>query len=137
MTGDKEVTATFTKEHYVLNIAIIGSGSVIKDPDQETYAYGTSVNLTAVPDTCSKFINWSGDLSGNENPETINMTGDKDVTATFLRDTTPPYTEIILDGTMGDNNWYVSVVTVTLNATDEGSGVESTWYRVDSGYWKF
>ena len=48
-------------------------------------------------------------------------------------DTTPPFTEIHLNGTMGDNGWYVSVVTVTLNATDNTSGIESTWYRLNGG----
>ncbi|GAH68491.1 unnamed protein product, partial [marine sediment metagenome] len=51
-------------------------------------------------------------------------------------DMVPPVTTIILDGTMGENDWYVSSVTVTLSATDELSGVESTWYQVDSGNWK-
>ena len=54
-------------------------------------------------------------------------------------DTTPPVTNCTLDPIEpdGDNGWYVSVVTVTLVATDEGSGVESTWYRLNGGYWKF
>ena len=132
MDANKTVTANFTENHYILTVSTVGSGHVDVDPDKEFYFYGEEPQLTAVADSGWTFDSWSGDLSGN--PTTIFMDGNKNVTATFT-DTIPPNTEIILDGTMGDNGWYVSVVTVTLVATDEGSGVESTWYRLDSGDW--
>ena len=50
-------------------------------------------------------------------------------------DTTKPVTTIGLTGTMGGDNWYTSTVTVALSAIDTLSGVESTWYQIDSGYW--
>jgi len=49
----------------------------------------------------------------------------------------PPITICTLSGTMGGNNWYTSNVLVTLSATDNLSGVESTWYKIDAGYWSF
>jgi hypothetical protein len=48
MTGDKSVTATFTQDQYTLGITVVGNGSVLKNPDQATYTYGTIVTLTAV-----------------------------------------------------------------------------------------
>jgi len=51
-------------------------------------------------------------------------------------DTVPPVTIIVPNGTIGGDGWYTSSVIVTLSATDELSGVESTWYQIDSGYWK-
>jgi hypothetical protein len=51
-------------------------------------------------------------------------------------DTTPPITSIALNGTMGKNGWYVSKVNVTLNATDYGSGVDRTKYRINYAEWK-
>jgi parallel beta-helix repeat protein len=51
-------------------------------------------------------------------------------------DTTKPVTTIGLTGTMGGNNWYTSIVTVTLSATDTLSGIESIWYQIDAGYWQ-
>jgi hypothetical protein len=64
-------------------------------------------------------------------------------------DTTPPVTTSALAGTKGDNGWYISDVTVTLSATDppevfhiggDGgngpSGVNHTYYKIDSGSWK-
>jgi subtilisin family serine protease len=50
-------------------------------------------------------------------------------------DQTAPTTTISLSGTMGDYNWYVSEVEVTLNAVDNegGSGVAETKYSLDGG----
>ena len=52
-------------------------------------------------------------------------------------DTTPPQTTATLDPAApdGENGWYLSPVRVALAATDEGSGVASTEYRVDGGAW--
>jgi len=50
-------------------------------------------------------------------------------------DTTPPATSESLSGTLGNNGWYMSNVTVFLSASDGSSGVASIWYRVDTGPW--
>jgi len=68
---------------YTLTINIDGNGNVNKNPDQTTYTEGTSVQLTANPETGWIFSHWSGDLNSNSNPVTIDMNGNKDVTAHF------------------------------------------------------
>src|SRR5438445_13072571 len=40
-----------------------------------------------------------------------------------------------VSGIAGENGWYVSHATVTLTASDPGSGVASTAYRLDGGAW--
>jgi hypothetical protein len=50
-------------------------------------------------------------------------------------DTTPPASTSTLSGTLGNNGWYISVVTVVLNATDNTSGVANLTYRIDGGTW--
>ena len=50
---------------------------------------------------------------------------------TFDEDTTPPVTTHEFTGMMGDNDWYVSDVTITLIATDDISGVNVTYYSFD------
>ncbi|MEM4265399.1 MAG: Ig-like domain-containing protein [Thermoplasmata archaeon] len=55
---------------------------------------------------------------------------------TPIPDTTKPVTSIALAGTLGSNGWYVSSVTVTLNASDSGSGVDETMYRINGGSWQ-
>jgi hypothetical protein len=85
MNGNKVVTATFTKNAaYTLTASTVGSGSVIKYPKQSTYQNNKVVMLTASASAGWTFDHWSGDLSGNQNPRTITMNGNKVVTATFV-----------------------------------------------------
>lgn len=52
-------------------------------------------------------------------------------------DNTPPITTFALDPPEpnGENGWYVSDVNVTLNATDDMSGVKEIYYRVAESVW--
>ena len=68
---------------YTLDVNVVGSGTVTKNPDRPIYSEGTSVTLTAVDDS-DTFSEWSGDLTGNTNPTNIVMDGNKSVTATFV-----------------------------------------------------
>jgi concanavalin A-like lectin/glucanase superfamily protein/List-Bact-rpt repeat protein/fibronectin type III domain protein len=61
-------------------------GSVTRSPDQETYLQGTSAQLTAVPNPGYQFVEWSGDLTGTANPQSLIMNGDKAATAHFAPD---------------------------------------------------
>jgi len=51
-------------------------------------------------------------------------------------DTTPPTTVAALSGQEGSNGWFVSNVTVFLNATDALSGLTNLSYRIDNGSWQ-
>ena len=83
MDGDKAVTATFTEITHTLSVSTVGSGTVTLDPDKLQYSDGEVVTLTANPDPGWIFSSWSGDLTGSINPETLTMTSNKAVTATF------------------------------------------------------
>ena len=50
-------------------------------------------------------------------------------------DINSPITNISLSGTLGNNSWYTSNITVTLNATDNQSGVNYTKYNINNGSW--
>lgn len=67
---------------YTISVLAL-NGTVEQDPDKSTYSYNERVTLTAVPDTGYAFVAWSGDVFGSENPTTVVMDSDKDVTATF------------------------------------------------------
>ena len=84
MDDNKTVTATFTIPQHTLTVNIVGGGGVFLDPPGGTYDLGTDVELMAIPDLGWTFSGWSGDLSGSDNPDSIAMTGDKNVTATFV-----------------------------------------------------
>jgi hypothetical protein len=53
-------------------------------------------------------------------------------------DTTPPVTTATLNppSPNGMNGWYVSLITVTLTATDDLSGVNATFYRINDMDWQ-
>lgn len=50
-------------------------------------------------------------------------------------DSMAPQVSATLQGTEGDNSYYVSSVNVSVVAEDEGSGVSAVWFRVDGGDW--
>jgi len=64
-----------------------------------------------------------------------NTEATKQVAFRIQHDVTPPVTTSEFDGTMGENNWFIGVVTVTLSAVDDSAGVASTTYKLDAGAW--
>ncbi len=81
--ADTPVAADFTAYEYSLIIGNTGSGSVTRDPDQATYHYGDTVNLTAVPAPGWSFNGWGGMASGSDNPLSLQITGNTTVAAGF------------------------------------------------------
>ena len=51
-------------------------------------------------------------------------------------DTTPPTVSISLNGTLGDNGWYTSVVYASISATDSTSGVSAIYYAINGEAYK-
>jgi len=89
MSGNMNVTANFTQVNYTLSLTKVGNGSVTVNgtshtlPWSGTFPSGSVVQLQAVPDSGWGFSSWSGDLTGNANPSSITMSGNKNVTVTF------------------------------------------------------
>lgn len=73
-------------------------GSVILNPHQPTGAYeiGTNVEATAISEDGYAFVSWSGDLTGNNNPDTATMDSNKSATAKFIVFNAP--TDVRLSG---------------------------------------
>lgn len=69
------------------------------------------------------------DLAGN-----VEMLGDAE--ATTCVDVSAPSVWVEINGTLGNNGWYLSAVTVTMQAADNGSGVSAIYYAVDGGAWQ-
>jgi len=51
-------------------------------------------------------------------------------------DLSSPVTSIAFGGNLGPGGWYSTNVTVWLNATDTGSGVNQTFYQIGEGGWQ-
>jgi flagellar hook assembly protein FlgD len=104
VTGNMAVTATFLQNAYSLTVSTVGSGSVVKVPDQGVYGWGTNVTLTATPIIGWNFDHWSGDASGTVNPITVNITSDKTITATFTQNTYTLTVTLVGSGSVNLNN---------------------------------
>jgi hypothetical protein len=87
IAGSVTATAHFAIDTFALTLPVVGSGTVAAAPNQTSYDYGSSVQLTATPATGWHFVDWSGDASGSTNPVTVTVDAAKTVTATFAIDT--------------------------------------------------
>ncbi len=82
LMADTELVATFGLPRS-LDIAVVGQGRVVRDPEQEEYGEGAVVMLEAKPDPGNAFVGWSGDLLSTQNPVTLTMMADTEIVATF------------------------------------------------------
>ena len=88
MTGNKTITATFSRIQYTLNVGVVGQGSVSQEitsaaKTEEEYNSGDVVSLTATPESGWVFDNWSGSSTATTNEIDVAIDGTKSVTATF------------------------------------------------------
>lgn len=69
---------------FTLTLDVVGSGSVVANPEKTDYYYGEVVTLTAVADSDWVFNGWGGDVSSMENPIRITIFDDTNITANFM-----------------------------------------------------
>ena len=62
-------------------------GMIALNPPGGVYAAGSVVIVTATPNSGNNFDSWFGDFTGNTNPITVTMNGNKSVMANFSRST--------------------------------------------------
>jgi uncharacterized Fe-S cluster protein YjdI len=76
---------TQTQYQLTSRVSPAGGGSIAASPSSPSgyYNSGTPVQLIATAAAGCTFVNWSGALSGNGNPQTVNMTSSQTVTANF------------------------------------------------------
>lgn len=134
ITGDMNVTATFVDDPntHTVSLASAGSGSTSKSPDQALYSTGDAVQITATPAAGSVFDSWSGDLVGSQNPADLTVTGNMNVTATFVDD---PSTHTVSVASAGsgsvskspDQALYSTSALVQLTATPDAGWIFDSW----------
>ncbi len=86
MNSNKNITANFIPITYTLNVSVnpAGSGSVTKNPDKSSYNFNEVVQLTANPAAGYAFSGWSGDVISTNNPVSVAMNSNKNITANFI-----------------------------------------------------
>ncbi|MDO9275603.1 MAG: ice-binding family protein [Lutibacter sp.] len=87
LNANTTLVANFVVSTYTLNVTA-QNGSVVINPDNLTYNNGDNVVLTATPNSGYQFTSWSGDATGTNNPLTVLMDGNKNITANFTLITT-------------------------------------------------
>jgi hypothetical protein len=140
-TGAPLVLIATFRMQYLLTTTVSppGSGTVTATPssDDSFYDNGSIVQLLAASTT--RFLNWSGALSGSVNPQAVVMGGPRSVTANFAPLTTittnPPGLQIAVDGisliapqgftwTPGSNH---TIGVTSPQGTGEGRYVFTSW----------
>lgn len=147
MSNNKTVTANFSQipiVNYTLSITKSGNGAVKVNgtsqilPWSGQFPSGTYVQIEAMPDNGWSFTNWTGDYTGSANPATINITGNKTVSANFseicdkslLINITPPESGTVTKNPDKANYCLSEIVQLTANQ-NEGYNF-SSWGGVDS-----
>ncbi|MCK4759096.1 MAG: hypothetical protein KAT69_03560 [Candidatus Aminicenantes bacterium] len=83
LDSDKSITANFFIHEYTLYITTGEGGTTDPEPGIHKDAPGTDIVVTAIPEGGYQFSEWSGDVTGTENPITITLDSNKSVTANF------------------------------------------------------
>jgi uncharacterized repeat protein (TIGR02543 family) len=125
-------------ETYILNIAASLGGSVTyeRGPHQEN----SNVSIEAVPAAGYEFNGWTGSASGKQNPLTVRMTANKNITANFIRSNYTLSVTKIGEGTVSQEvinsakttDEYTSGTVVRLNATPANSWLFAGWTGSES-----
>ena len=124
---------------YALNLDIVGSGSITKDPNKSEYFWGEVVFLTPVADPDWVFIGWSGDASGMDNPLTVAIFEDTNIIANFRIEAATLTTSVFPEGTgdvvvYPDQPKYQYGEQVTLTAIPNPSWYFAGWNGDASGF---
>lgn len=123
LSKNVSVTGVFEKRSYPLTITIVGEGTVKEEVIQSKtdYEHGTTVRLTAQPDTeWHIFSGWSGDITNTESTITLKVTSPIQITAKFSE------TSIIVN----ENLTRVEVPTTT-----HIEHIQGTFYNVSGPFW--
>jgi hypothetical protein len=137
--SNKTVIAHFTRRNFNLNLTIVGGGTVRETVVDQ--ASTVTVELVAEAEEGWSFNRWEGDLSGNNNPETMTIEEgeQKSVTAIFLEDSAAEYTlSVTVEGEGSvdknpDNSSYTAGDQVTLTANAAIGWMFKEWQGALSG----
>ena len=123
MDADKTLSAHFEANTTFYNLIMSATAGGTTNPAQGTYSYApdSSVICTATPLSGYHFVTWSGDYAGAQNPYTMMMDGNKQLTAEFAINS-PNYYTLVMN-INGDGN---VAKNPDLNQYEEGTQVQLT-----------
>lgn len=95
---------------------------------QQVWTTNTGVSIPVVDEETS-----SQPLTGFAAAEGLLVVPTSTTLVAYEGDSVPPTTSASFSGTAGTNGWYRSAVQVSLSATDDFSGVQNSFYRINGG----
>ena len=138
--------APFPEEPAIVNynFAVSASeGGSVNSPG-DSFAQNTTLTLTATADDGYEFTSWSGDASGTDNPLTVSLTSNTNITANFERIQYTLTVNIVGQGqvnqVLGDNSITSTTVEynqgdrVTLQTNPGDNWTFSRWQGDATGY---
>ncbi|MCK9412543.1 MAG: right-handed parallel beta-helix repeat-containing protein [Prolixibacteraceae bacterium] len=131
MDANKNIVANFTVKVDTYSLMVTATnGTVAKKQDLAVYNSGTSVQLSAIPNSGYTFTSWSGDATGNANPLTISVNANKNIVANFAA--IPHNLDVRSKGAKGDG---VTDDTAALQAAvDQIGGTNDTVFVSNGTY---
>ena len=121
---DLDIAANFEKREYPLTLNTKGEGSILEEEIQSKstdYESGTKVELTAKASDNWEFVEWQGDLEGEDNPQTVLVDEEMEVTAVFEK-----HEYDLTVNTEGDGSVSQEVVQAKSTSYEHGTVVELT-----------
>ena len=131
--GNKTASVTFELDQYTLTTSVGANGSIDPAARTHTYSTGTSVTVTATPDSRYRIASWGGDCAATPASDTtceLTMDANKTASATFEEDN---YTLTTSTGANGSINpaagthTYNSGASVTITATADSGHQVDEW----------
>ncbi|MCB0493016.1 MAG: gliding motility-associated C-terminal domain-containing protein, partial [Cyclobacteriaceae bacterium] len=124
LTDNTILTKLCGGPYYNLLVSSTGQGIVKKTPNLNRYEGVQQVEIAAIPATGWDFIGWEGDATGLTNPLTLNLTGDRNISALFSRTVANPTLQ---------NGARCGEGVVTLIATGATGSETYAWYDMAIG----
>ena len=117
-----------------LTISAGSGGTTDPAPGMHTYATDSVVQVTALPNTHYRFLNWSGSATGSQNPISITLDRDKSVAANFQRIIYAPSNaavEKVLNRSLSQAE-YINIITFAANSNNVNI-LSYKIYQVENG----
>lgn len=141
MDGDKELTARFVEAPgtHTLTVGVSGNGATAPAAGARAYAAGSRVQVTAIPARGATFSEWRGAATGRDNPVTVSMDEDREVTAVFTPETATSHAltvTVVGNGSTSPSagaHAYPAGTTVEITAIPSPGATFSGWSGAASG----
>ena len=115
---------------FTLTTHVQGNGEIVITPQKDEYTKDEAVTLQANPDIGWEFTNWTGDLTGSDNPSNIKMDKNKDITAVFSLIQYNVNIEVVGGGTVSespDKATFTHGESIVLSATPQEGWLFDHW----------